>query len=97
MIFIDYGCSDNCINTYSYGEICVKCGCCEYEKDYLQRLKNILSLYKEELERNKKFNRFSDIPELAERQKKNVIINHKYFTKKIRYIKTEINRLRRIK
>lgn len=97
MIFNDYGCSDNCINTYSYGEICVRCGCCEYEKDYFQRLKNMLSLYKEELENNKNFNRFSDIQYIAEIQKKNIAINHKYFTKQIRYIKTELNRLQRIK
>lgn len=34
---ISYAVSEDCINIYSYGEICVRCGCCESEEPNVEK------------------------------------------------------------
>lgn len=63
--------------------------------EYIRRLEDELDYYKEQLKSNKHFNMFSEMLDIKELQKKNITINDKYFRKKIKYIKSELNRLRK--
>ena len=93
MAHIDIGVSDNCINHWSYGEICVGCGCCERNPNIRDRYIKQLHFYKECLEEEYKFNDWSDI--WREEQEKNVKANIRYFKRKIRLIKKIIKTLKR--
>lgn len=84
-MFVDYAVSDDCENIYSYGEICVHCGCCSRNPDYKDRLKCQLKYYNECLEEELNFDNW--IEGLEETQKKNIRINILYFKRKIRKVK----------
>lgn len=79
----DYGVSENCINIYSYGEICVHCGCCEYEPNKEKRLDNQLEYYKERLFEEENFSNWHDDAKIRKVQENNVKSNIKYFKGKI--------------
>ena len=47
MMHIDYAVSEDCINLYSFGEICVHCGCCSRNPNYMDMIRRRLKYYKE--------------------------------------------------
>jgi len=69
----------NCINPYSYGEICVSCGCCSQDKSirYPARLK----LYEDLLKKDFNFNNW--IPGFIRLQKRNRKANITYCKRRI--------------
>lgn len=89
-IHVDFGVSENCINIWSYGVICVHCGCCENEPDLEKRLNNQLEYYSEMLEEEKNFSMWSDIERIRSVQEKNVKDNIEYFKKKIAEIQEQL-------
>lgn len=90
MIRIDIEASRNCINIYSYGTICVGCGCCEREPNKTKRLQNQLEYYKERLEENNHFSLWSDDEEIRKLQEHNVKKNTKYYCEKIKEIEQKL-------
>lgn len=89
---ICYGVSDDCINIYSYGEICVRCGCCEAEEpDEKKRIANQIEYYSERLEEEKNFDNWDDDEKRRKIQEKNVKENIEYFEKKIKELKEQNN------
>ena len=38
MKFVDYAVSNDCINHWSYGDLCVRCGCCSSNPNYKDRI-----------------------------------------------------------
>lgn len=89
---ICYGVSDDCINIYSYGEICVRCGCCSAEElDEKKRIANQIEYYSERLEEEKNFSNWDDDEEWKKIQEKNVKENIEYFEQKIKELKEQKN------
>lgn len=89
-IHCDIGVSDNCINIWSYGEICVRCGCCEYEPNLEKRLNNQLKYYSELLEEKTKFSNYDDDEYIRSIQEENVKKNIEYYKQKITEIKEQL-------
>lgn len=87
IMHIDYAPSKDCINTWSYGMICVHCGCCSRNPNYRDRLINQIRYYKECLKENQNFSNWSDDEYLIKIQKKNLESNNLYFKRKIRRCK----------
>ena len=86
--------SKDCINHYSYGMICVRCGCCSYNANYRNRILCTIEYYKECLEEQYKFNRWSDDEILRKIQEENVKSNILYFKRKIRMYKKILKTLK---
>ena len=87
---IDYGVSEDCINIYSYGEICVRCGCCEtYEPNAEKRKANQIEYYSERLEEEKKFSNWDEDEEWRKIQEKNVKKNIECYENKIKELKEQ--------
>lgn len=91
IIHSDIGVSDNCINIYTYGEICVWCGCCEREPNEKKRISNQLKYYEELLKEAKAFSYWDDNEKIREIQKKNVKKNIDYYEQKIKELKEQSN------
>ena len=87
MIFIDYAVSDDCINISSYGEICVKCGCCSRNQNYRDRLVRRIRYYKQCLEEEYAFDRWADDDWLKAIQERNAKADIVYYKRKIRLYK----------
>lgn len=87
MIHIDYAVSDDCINAYTYGEICVHCGCCSRNPNYRDRIIRQIRYYKEMLNEEYDFDQWSKNENLRKIQEKNVKLNILYFKRKIRRCK----------
>lgn len=68
---------------WSYGEICVHCGCCAKDKE--TRRKARLAYWQCWLEEQENFNRWIDNPELRQLQEKNRKANIAEAKKRIRY------------
>lgn len=90
----DFGVTDNCINIYSYGEICVHCGCCENEPNIKQRYINKLHYYKEILNDELHFDFWFDDEIARKFQERNVKRNIAYHKKMIRQIKKILKTMR---
>ena len=78
---------------WSYGEICVGCGCCAEPSP--QRDEARLGYWLWDWDKHINFNYWSDVPSIRELQGKNHKLNHKYISRRLRYYKTKvaINRL----
>lgn len=87
MMHIDFVPSKDCINTWSYGMICVKCGCCSRNPNYRDRLIRQLKYYKECLEEDKNFSDWDYDEHMRKVQEKNMALNILYGKRKIRRIK----------
>ena len=83
-IHIDFAAKKNCYATlYSYGEICVGCGCCSTNKKI--RRKARLKYWKYWLSDNLHFIQWAtEYPEMLALQEKNVAINIKNARKMIK-------------
>lgn len=81
--FADINAKKDCYAlAWSYGEICVGCGCCS--EDELTRTKARLEYHRECLKSNEEFdNWFDDDPALLTMQKNNIAHNIEYEKKKI--------------
>lgn len=90
----DFGVTENCINIYSYGEICVCCGCCENEPNVRQRYINRLNYYNEILNDELHFNLWFDDEETRKFQERNVQRNINYHKKMIRRTKKILRTMR---
>ena len=74
MIHVCFGVSDNCINHYSYGEICVHCGCCEdIEPNKEKMLNNQIKYYNECIEENNNFSNWDSNEKWRKVQEENGI------------------------
>lgn len=87
MIHIDYAVSEDCINLYSYGMICVKCGCCSRNPNYRDMIRRRIKYYKRMLEEQYSFSEWHYSKEIRELQEQNVKANILYFKRKIRTYK----------
>ena len=77
--------SKNCINLYSYGVICVHCGCCEeMNPDLKDRTEKQIKYYKERLQEEYNFSDYCNDEKIANLQKKNVEKNIIYYGNKIK-------------
>lgn len=87
---ICYGVSEDCINIYSYGEICVRCGCCEAEEPNAEKRKaNQIEYYSERLEEEKKFSNWDEDEKWRKIQEENVKKNIEYYENKIKELKEQ--------
>ena len=90
----DYEVSDDCINHYSYGEICIHCGCCATNNpNYKSRLISRLKYYQEYLNDELNFI-YDDDPTWRAIQKENIGYNIKYLKREIRMIKKILKTMR---
>ena len=94
---IDVAAKKPCYATiWSYGEICVGCGCCS--NDPMTRTQARIAYHKELLYNDKHFdNWFPDDPELYELQKKNVAANIEWNNAKLKELRAELRKLKRRK
>ena len=83
--FIDSAAGKNCYATlWSYGEICVHCGCCS--KDTEERRKARLIYWQRWLDDCLHFDQWANgHPNLIEIQKKNVKANIKWAKRRVKY------------
>lgn len=95
MTHVCYGVSENCINHYSYGEICVHCGCCkDCEPNKEKRLNNQIEYYKECIEENNNFSDWDSNEIWRKVQEENIKENNIYYAKKIEEITKELEQLK---
>ena len=87
MFHIDFDVSKDCINTWSYGEICAKCGCCSRNPNYRDRLIRRIRCYKESLKEEYSFSDWDSEEYWRKVQEKNVKANILYDKRKIRLYK----------
>lgn len=81
------GVSEDCINHYSYGEICVCCGCCSRNTNYRDRIVRTIRYYKECLKDEIDFSDWDDNEKWRKIQERNVTLNILYYKRKIRMYK----------
>lgn len=86
--------ADDCINHWSYGEICVHCGCCSRNPNYKDRTRRTIKYYKECLEEEKNFNWWDENPIWRKIQERNVELNILYCKRKIRKYKKILRTLK---
>lgn len=87
LVHIDKPAKKNCYATlWSYGEICVHCGCCA--KDTKTRRLARLEHWTWWLEEQEHFDRWMDDPETRQIQEGNIKANIKEAKKRVRYYKT---------
>lgn len=94
MMFVDYAVSNDCINHWSYGEICVRCGCCSRNPNYKDRIIKTIQHYKERLKEEENFNFWDENEFWRKVQKRNVELNILYFKKEIRKYKKILRTLK---
>lgn len=87
MGIVDYDISDDCINANSYGEICVKCGCCSRNQNYRDRIIRQIKYYKEMLNEEYAFDGWDENEYTRKHQEEVVGANILYFNRKIRRCK----------
>ncbi len=94
MVHIDFAAEKNCYAlAWSYGEICVGCGCCG--KPSLKRDKARYLYWLDQWEENLNFNHWFDDPELRKLQETNRKLNFRYLKSRLNRYKTKVlvNRL----
>ena len=91
--YVDEAAGDDCYAlVWSYGMICVHCGCCS--KDPLIQAKAKLEYHEEELSRTKNFTHWDyDNPDMLELQKKNVASDIEYESEKVNYYRNLVKEL----
>lgn len=94
-IHIDYAVSDDCINHWSYGTICVKCGCCSRNPDYRDMMRQRVKYYKECLAEQYSFSNWCDSEKMRALQERNIKANILYFKRKIRLYKKILRTMRK--
>lgn len=92
MIHVDISASDDCINIHSYGEICVRCGCCSRNPSYRDMIKSRLRYYKDMLKCEYNFSDWDKNPKWRKVQEDNVKANILYYKRKIRLCKKILKR-----
>ena len=79
--------------TWSYGEICVGCGCCS--EDPYVRIPARIAYHEYELDERENFNGwFEEDPDIVEIQKKNLAANIDYHKTMIQMLKEELGQLK---
>ena len=87
--------SEGCINIYSYGCICVHCGCCkENNPNVIDRVEKQIKYYKMRLDESITFSDFSDNKAIAKVQKKNIESNKKFYKEKIESLEQSLELLK---
>lgn len=86
-MFLDFAVSEDCINPYTYGEICLGCGCCSRNKDNRDRVIKTIRYYRERLNEELSFCDWSDKDKWGKIQRKIRDSNVKYYKRKIRIYK----------
>ena len=86
---------DNCYNLFeSYGECCVRCGCCA--RDLMTRTRARRDLHKRLAEAAANFNAWAyDSPALMALQKKNGLRNKNYHEKRAAYYNRRLKQIRK--
>lgn len=77
----------DCMNSESYGEICVSCGCCSRNSNYRNRTIRRIRYYRDRMKEIENFQEWSENPSLRGREKKNVRQNILYCQRKFRLYK----------
>lgn len=95
MIHVDVDVSKDCINTWSYGVICVRCGCCSRNPNYRDRLIKQIRYYKDCLKEEYSFSNWDDNEYWRMVQEQNVKAGIMYYKKKIRRCKKLLKAVRR--
>lgn len=83
VIFIDYSVSEDCINDYSFGEICVKCNACGRFDMRTQR-KDAIRMWKQQLEELQEESAQIQGMIYDNNQAKNILSRITYIQKKIK-------------
>lgn len=94
MIFIDNEVSKDCINIYSYGEICIGCGCCSRNPDYRNMIISRIQYYKQRLHDNQHIDNWAEDEWLRKRQEKVAKSNILLYKRKIRLNKKILRTLK---
>ena len=91
---VDYGITDDCINHWSYGEICVRCGCCSNNPNYKDKTIRTIRYYKECLKEEENFNWWDEDEFWRKVQERNVKSNILWYKRKIRKYKKILRTLK---
>lgn len=78
---------------WSYGEICVGCGCCS--KDPLARAKARLEYHTKNLKDSENFSYWDDEPKIRAIQEKNVATDIRYYKRRVAYYTKRVAELER--
>lgn len=97
MMHIDYEVSGDCINANSYGMICVKCGCCNRNQNYRDRIIRKIKYYKEMLNEEYIFDFWDENEYARKHQEKVVCENILFFKRKIRRCKKILRCLKKVR
>ena len=90
MMHLDFAVGKSCWNLIdSYGEICVKCGCCSNDKK--TRYESRIRCLERWLEERKNFDDWID--GWRETQEKNIKSDIRWFRRKLRYYKRKLAEL----
>ena len=92
---IDVGAKKDCYAMmWSYGEICVGCGCCS--EDPVTRITARISYHQEMLHNDRHFDGwYEDDPEILALQKRNVEADIKWNEEKLKELRKELRKLRK--
>lgn len=84
MTYVDFAAKKNCYALmWSYGEICVGCGCCS--KDRIERARARLDYHTDLLKKSENFSYWFDDEEIRKEQEKNIAEDIRYHKEKIKY------------
>lgn len=93
-IILDYQVKENCYNLYeSYGEICVKCGCCSDDPE--SRFKSRIELADRRLEELESFITGGDADLISSLQRKNSQRSIKFWKKEKTKYQKLLNRIQK--
>lgn len=87
MTFIDYGISDDCININTYGELCVKCGCCKNNPNYRDMIRRRINYYKDGLNEELNYLGKRRVFDLEPWERSTAYSNILYYKRRIRLYK----------
>lgn len=89
MVYVDYVALRDCINSDSYGMICVGCGCCSRNPDYRDMIICRIRYYKQQLNESQYFDDWEEDERWRKLQEKNVKSNILYY-KQNEYLRKDI-------
>lgn len=94
-IMDDIPISDDCVCVYTYGEICVGCGCCRKNKDYRDRVARLILYYKKCIFDEQNFTKYSENATFRKYQERAVKANISFYKKQIRLYKKILKTMRK--
>lgn len=91
---VDISVSRDCVNIYSYGELCIGCGCCSRNPDCRNMIVSRIRYYKQRLHDNQHIDNWAEDERWRKHQEKVVKSNILFYKRKIRLNKKILRTLK---